>query len=64
MDLAGTIARVVSSTALVANTLLIVDIPAAAATIPPPPFATFTVQITNSGTTATIAAFQMILSAG
>jgi hypothetical protein len=65
IDLAGTMARPVNSTAIVASTLLIVDIPTTAATIPPPPFASFTIQITNSsGVTATLTNFQAILSAG
>jgi hypothetical protein len=58
LDMAGTIPRVVSSTAIVSGTLLIVDLANQA------PFTSFTLQITNSGALATIAAFQVILSAG
>lgn len=69
LDLAGTIARPVVTTSIVANTALIVDIPPApTSTTPGPyqaPFASFTVQITNtSGSTAVVSGFQLILSAG
>lgn len=59
VNLAGTIARPVSTTAIVANTPLIVDISDLK------PFTSMTVQITNtSGSAATITGFQLILSGG
>ena len=59
LNLAGTIARVVSTTPIVANTALIVDISDLK------PFVTLTVQITNtSGSPATVTGLQLILAAG
>ena len=59
LDIAGTIARTVSTTAILANTALIVDLANQA------PWLSYTVQITNtSGSTATISGFQLIQSAG
>lgn len=61
----------ITTTAIVANTLLIVDLPTASAPGPTtsqgimPPFCSFTITINNSsGSTATLTGFQVILSAG
>lgn len=70
LDLAGTIPRAVvgSPFTITANTLLIVDLPPAPTATAPgpymPPWASFSIQIANGATPATITAFQMILSAG
>ncbi len=59
LDQAGTLPRPVSTTPIVANTQLIVDISDLK------PFVTFTVQFTNtSGSTATLTGVQLILSGG
>lgn len=59
LDFAGTMARTVSSTAILAATPLIVDISDLK------PFVSFTVQITNtSGSAATVSKLQVILSGG
>ena len=65
VDLAGTIARPAISGTIVANTALIVDIPATPYTETMPPFCSFTLQINNTGgSIATITSFQVILSGG
>lgn len=65
IDLAGTLARPAINGTLVANTLLIVDVPATPFTETMPPFACFTLQINNTaGSISTITAVQVILSAG
>lgn len=69
VDLAGTIARPPVTTAIVANTLLIIDLPAPAVAVVAgpllPPFASFTINITNTGgSIATLSTVQLILSAG
>lgn len=59
VDMAGTIPRVVSSTALVAATPLIVDIADLK------PFMSFTVQINNTGGSgAAVTGFQVLLAGG
>jgi hypothetical protein len=59
LDIAGSIARVVSTTSIVANTPLIVDISDLK------PFVTLTVSISNSsGSVATLSNVQLILAAG
>src|SRR4051812_29865065 len=59
LDLAGTIARPATTTAIVANTALIVDLADLK------PFVTLTLSLSNtSGSTATLSGFQLILAAG
>lgn len=69
LDLAGTIPRPPVTTAIVANTLLIIDLPAAPTGTTPGPFmapwASFTIDISNTGgSTANLSVLQLILSAG
>lgn len=69
VDLAGTIPRPPVTTSIVANTGLIIDLPVAPTATAPgpylPPFASFTINITNTGgSIATLSGVQLILSAG
>lgn len=72
LDSAATMVRTafITTTSIVANTVLIVDLPTASAPGPTttqgimPPFGSFTITVNNSGATATITSFLAILSAG
>lgn len=67
VDMAGTIARLPPiTTAIVAATPLIVDIPGATAGVInyPYPFMSFTIQIVNGAAIAAVTGFQVLLSGG